>query len=190
MVMEICVFCSSSNNIDREYYIEAETLANLICTHDHNLVYGGTTVGLMGVVAARVKASNRKVTGVIPQLIYEKGIGYQEADELIVTKNMRERKAAMHTYSDAFVALPGGFGTLEEVMEVITLKQLQYHNKPIVLINSRGYFNSLDNFFEHMYRERFASEKFRSLYHFANNAGEAIEYLSQYQPNVLQNKWE
>jgi cytokinin riboside 5'-monophosphate phosphoribohydrolase len=184
------VFCSSSNNLDREYFMEAETLADLICSNNHNLVYGGTTVGLMGVVAAKVKASNRKVTGVIPQLIYEKGIGNRDADELIITKNMRERKAAMHTYSDAFVALPGGFGTLEEVMEVITLKQLQYHNKPVVLVNTRGYFNSLNNFFEHMYRERFASEKFRSLYRFVEHAGEAIDYLNNYTPVVLRDKWE
>lgn len=187
--MKICVFCSSSDYIDQQYFDEARALGNLIANNNYDLIYGGTTVGLMGEIARSVKEGNGQITGVIPDLIHKRGIAFEGVDNLIVTRDLRERKAAMETLSDAFVALPGGFGTLEELVEIITLKQLQVHQKPIVLINTNGFFNSLNAFFDHVYHERFASERFRGIYYFAKDSLDALNYLKNYHPGSAGDKW-
>lgn len=187
--MRICVFCSSSDFVDQHYFDEARALGNLISNNNFELIYGGTKVGLMGALAQSVKEGDGQITGVIPQLIHQKGIAFEGVDSLIVTRDLRERKAVMEDLADAFVALPGGFGTLEELLEMITLKQLQVHQKPIVLINTNGFFNSLITFFDHVYYERFASERYRGLLYFSDNAWDAINYIRNYRPGSLGNKW-
>lgn len=187
--MNICVFCSSSDHLEDAFLQEAESLASLICLYQHNLVFGGACVGLMGRVASGVKNGQRVVTGVIPELIHSKGICFQEADEVIITTNMRERKATMHSLADAFIAMPGGFGTLEELLEIITLRQLQLHNKPVVLINTNGYYDLLLEFFDRLFHEKFAHSAHRNLFFVAADAKQAMEFINQYQPLEVANKW-
>ncbi|MEE4176219.1 MAG: TIGR00730 family Rossman fold protein [Bacteroides sp.] len=187
--MRICVFCSSSNFLDERFYEEARLLGTLIGKEKFKLVYGGTHVGLMGALALAVKEEKGLITGVIPQLIFNKGIAYDGVDELIVTRDLRERKATMERISDAFIALPGGFGTLEEFFELVTLKQLQVHFKPLVIINTLGYFDELIVFFERLFKERFASDRFRNLIYVADNPAKSLQYISEYKPEFIADKW-
>ncbi len=187
--MNICVYCSSSNGLDAEYYKIAKDLGNLIADNCHDLVYGGSNVGLMNVIAKTVKSHNRKVVGVIPKIIYDKGLGHSGIDELIVTNDMGIRKKKMAELADAFIAMPGGFGTLEEILEIITLKQLQEHSKAIVLLNSNGFYNSLIEFFEVFFKNNFAKEHYRDYYFLANTPQEAIDYINNYQAPDFTDKW-
>ena len=154
-----------------------------------SLVYGGGRVGLMGVLARAVHAHGGKVVGVIPDFLRAKEVAYEEADELIVTRDLRERKAIMESRSDAFVALPGGFGTLEEILEILTLKQLATHAKPVVFLNAQGFFDPLLALFEQLYREQFAKEETRAHYHVASAAHEALDHIERYQPPEPVAKW-
>jgi uncharacterized protein (TIGR00730 family) len=188
--MNICVFCSSSNSVDDIYFNEARNLGKLVGSKGLGLVYGGTNVGLMNEVAQSVKASGGKVFGVIPKLINDYGISADNLDELIVTPDMTERKKLLRNHSDAFIALPGGFGTLEEILEVISLKQLGYHNKPIVFINTNGFYNNLKAQFEQSYQEDFAKQEYRKLFFFADNFQDAIGYIENYKQENRGTKWD
>ncbi len=185
----ICVFCASSDAVDDCYFEAAAELGAEIARRNGDLVYGGTSVGLMRAVAHAVHAHGGRVIGVIPELIRDKGIAYQQADELIVTRTMGERKAVMHERSQAFVVLPGGFGTLEEFFEVLTLRQLKYHDKPIVLLNVNAFFDPLIELFEHLYDGRFARAVEPALYHVVSTAAEALDHVENYRPVVRADKW-
>jgi uncharacterized protein (TIGR00730 family) len=152
-------------------------------------VYGGTSVGLMRAVAHAVHAEGGQVIGVIPEAIRDLGIAYEAADQLIVTRTMAERKAAMHELSRAFVVLPGGFGTLEEFFEVLTLRQLKYHDKPIVLLNVNSFFDPLLDLFQHLYSGRFARPEHHALYHVTATAAGALDHVQNYQPVSHPPKW-
>jgi len=153
----LCVYCSSSDAIDEAYPPVAESLGRGIAQRDCSLIYGGGRVGLMGVVARAVHDEGGTVVGVIPERLKDReGIAYEVADDLVVTETMQERKRRMFTAADAFVVLPGGFGTLEEFLEVLTLKQLGYHARPIALINTDGFFDPLLRFFRQLREEQFA----------------------------------
>lgn len=153
------------------------------------LVYGGTHVGLMGAVARSLQDHGGSIVGVIPEFMAERGLAHPSANELILTRDMRERKAVMESRADAFLALPGGFGTLEEMMEIITLKQLQQHTKPIVFLNTAGFYDPLGELFEHMLAHRFIKSYADSLYYFAPTVDAAFAYLDVYQPLELEPKW-
>jgi hypothetical protein len=185
----ICVFCASSDAVEACYFDAAAELGAEITRRNYGLVYGGASVGLMRAVAHAVHAGGGHVVGIIPESIHDMGIAYEAADELVVTRTMGERKAAMHERSEAFVVLPGGFGTLEEFFEVLTLRQLRYHNKPIVLLNVNGFFDPLLALFEHLYSGRFARAEHQSLYHVASTAAEAVAYIASYQPVAHADKW-
>lgn len=187
--MNICVFSSSSNAIPDIYFDEAHDLGSLIGANGWDIVYGGSNVGLMHACAEAARAAGAKSVGIIPESIHNRKLGSANDHEQIITPNMRERKYLMRKRSDAFVALPGGFGTLEEILEVITLKQLHYHNKAIVFINTNGYYDLLLAQFERAYQETFAREDYRKMYFVAGNATEAIEYIRSYQPEELATKW-
>ena len=162
----------------------------MIGKNKFGLVYGGTNVGLMNEVAQAVKSAGGRVLGVIPKLINDYGISADNLDELVVTPDMAERKKLLREKSDAFVALPGGFGTLEEILEVITLKQLGYHNKPIVFINTNGFYENLKAQFEQSYQEKFAKSEYSKLFFFADNYQEAINYIEQYKHEKRGTKWD
>lgn len=170
----ICVYCSSSDAIADRYPPAAEDLGREIAHRGHTLIYGGGAVGLMGILARAAHEDGGHIKGVIPSKLQDReGIAY-EADELIVTETMRERKRLMYQQSDAFIVLPGGFGTVEEFMEVLTLKQLGYHDRPLVLLNVDGFFDTLLTFFTELRDQRFARESVLDLADVANSAPEAL----------------
>lgn len=188
--MNICVFCSSSDSVDEKYFQEARNLGKSMGEAQFGLVYGGTNVGLMNEVAVAANSAGGKVIGVIPKLIEEYGLSADFLDELIVTPDMAERKKVLRDRSDAFIALPGGFGTLEEILEVITLKQLGYHNLPIVFINTDGFYDCLKNQFETTYQESFAKQDYREFYRFEDSYEGALEYIKSYKQDQLKSKWD
>ncbi len=188
MIKNICVFCSSSDAVEQKFYLEAEKLAALFLKENYQLIYGGARVGMMGSMARSIIEGSGKVIGVIPELIYNKNIALMSA-ELIVTQDMKSRKAKMAELADAFIAMPGGFGTLEELSEVITLKQLEYHKKPIVIMNTGKFYDKLLEFFEVFYLNNFAKSDYKKLYHVANSADEAVDYIKNYQPAQIESKW-
>jgi cytokinin riboside 5'-monophosphate phosphoribohydrolase len=185
----ICVYSSSSDAVSEHYFEAARELGSLIGERQYTMIYGAGNIGLMGRMALAVHQHGGKVVGVIPEFLNNFGLAYEAADEIIITTGMRERKAVMEQRADAFIALPGGFGTLEEMLEVITLKQLQLHRKPIVFINTLNFYEKLFQQFEHLFRESFAKEDQRKLYAIVPNAKEALAYIDTYQPPALQKKW-
>lgn len=187
--MKICVFCASSNALAPQYYKLASEIGQSIGSKGHELVYGGSNVGLMEELSSSVKEAGGKITGIIPHKMKEKGLASSNADELIVTPDMSQRKHKMEELAEAFIALPGGFGTLEEILEVITLKQLQYHNKPVVLINYNGFYDELLVFFDRMYRDNFAKLQYKDYYQVVTTAAEALEYIENYRATEATDKW-
>jgi uncharacterized protein (TIGR00730 family) len=189
MILSIGVYCSSSSKIDDSYINVAVQVGELIAAGRLKLVYGGGNIGLMGTLARSVKENGGQVTGVNLELFVEKGLCYRDADEIIICKTMSERKQIMEDRSDAFIVLPGGFGTLEEFSEVLTLKQLHFHNKPIVLLNINGFYSNLLAWMDNSFRESFIKDKYRSLYHAAENPEEAFSYIRDYTPVEYPVKW-
>ena len=175
----ICVYCSSSDAIADVYPPVAQTLGTGIASRGHELLYGGGAVGLMGVMAEAAHEAGGTVRGVIPsKLQAREGIAY-DADELIVTDTMRERKRILYQQADAFAVLPGGYGTVEEFMEVVTLKQLGYHDHPIVMLNVEGFFETLLSFFEELREGRFARAAATDLVHVVPSAEAALDRLER-----------
>ena len=183
MIKNICVFASSSNQLKECFYKDASELGTLLGHAGMNIVYGGSRLGLMYACASAVKANGGKICGVMPQKLRDFGVGNPEdCDEFILTSGMRERKAKMDEISDAVIALAGGFGTLEEISEMIVQKQLGYNTKPIIILNTDGFYNNLINFFDDIIKQSFAKESSRYLYHIASAPEEVIRYIESYNP--------
>ena len=142
-IASLCVFCGSKTGAAPGHRGAAEDLGRLIAARGIRLIYGGGRIGLMGVVAGAVLAQGGKVTGVIPQFLKDLEVENRDVSELVVTQSMHERKQRMFALSDAFVCLPGGLGTLDETIEMVTWKQLRLHDKPIVILNVNGYWKEL-----------------------------------------------
>jgi uncharacterized protein (TIGR00730 family) len=189
MIRSVCVFSSSSDAVAAHYMEAASALGALMAAQKLTLVYGGGKVGLMGAVARAVHANGGKVIGVIPHYLRKKEVAYEQADELIVTKCLRERKAIMEERADAFVALPGGFGTLEEILEILTLKQLEVHGKPIAFLNTNGFFEPLLAMFERLYHEQFTKCDYRGHYHIAEAPSDVLAHFDGYRPPAKVHKW-
>jgi uncharacterized protein (TIGR00730 family) len=187
--MKICVFSSSSNAISDVYINEAIDLARLIGKANFCLINGGSNVGLMDIVTREAGLHGAQTIGVIPQKLSDFNLASIHCHQVIISGDMMERKAKMRELSDAFIALAGGFGTLEEILEVITLKQLGYHHKAIVFINTNGFYDDLFRQFEKSYDELFAKPTYRNLYFIAENAAQAMDYLQKYQPAEAVDKW-
>jgi len=177
--LSVCVFCSSSTRVDRHYLDAADELGKLLAGHGHRLVYGGASVGMMGEVARSAKRHGGHVTGVIPNHLGSIEVENKECDLLIRTACLRTRKAEMEARSDAFLVLPGGIGTLEEVFEVLTLRVLDQHEKPVVLINLGGFYDRLLGFMDHLHETRFNRERTREHYAVVPTPAEAIELLNR-----------
>jgi uncharacterized protein (TIGR00730 family) len=156
----ICVYCGASNGVAPVYNDAAAALGRTMAAENIRLVYGGGSIGLMGILARAVMDGGGAVTGIIPQFLKEREVMLREVGDLIVTANMHERKQAMFERADAFVALPGGIGTLEELVEVATWAQLDRHVKPILIVNINGFWDPLIVLFEHMAREGFLHKAF------------------------------
>lgn len=178
-IKNLCVFCGSSSGSNSLYLESAKELGRVMSHHKTNLVYGGGGVGIMGALATTVKEGSQRVIGVIPNKIFEmvKHINHDE-DELIIVPDMHKRKQKMYELSDAFVALPGGVGTLEEFVEILTWLQLGYHTKPIGLLNTNNYYSLLIDFFTHMVTEGFLKERLLSTLIVESDATVLLERLS------------
>lgn len=176
----ICIFASSSNNIDEIYFKNAYKLGIEIGLAGYNIVYGGSTLGLMGEVTSSALKNGSDIIGVMPEKLYNMGIDSGDCTKFILTKGMRERKEKMDSLSSSVIALPGGFGTLEELSEMIVQKQLGYNNKPVVLLNINGYFDNLIAFFNFVIEKNFASKQSKELYFITSNPTEAVNYIKNY----------
>lgn len=164
-------------------------MGQIIGNESHTLINGGANVGLMEAVTIAARNAGAKTIGIIPERLIGRSLASDNSHEMIVTEDMQKRKAKMREMADAFIALPGGFGTLEEILEVMTLRQLSYHTKPVVFVNTNNFFNYLLKQFEFSYQEMFAKEIYRELYFVAENSDEAIKYLHSYVPVELDSKW-
>jgi len=164
MAKLLCVYCGSSDKLESRYYSAAERVGRSMVARGWGLVYGGGNVGMMGSLARAVKGAGGRVIGVIPDFMRERELAYHQADELITVESMRDRKRVMEERADAFLALPGGIGTLEELAEIMTLRYINRINKPVVVFNQDGYYDDLLRFFERMTRERFKSPGLQALF--------------------------
>lgn len=177
--MNICVFGAASSEIDNKYIKAVELMGETLAKAGHNLVFGAGGQGLMGAAARGFKKGNAKITGIIPEFFKDADIEaiYEECDELVYTDSMRERKAKMEELADAFVIVPGGIGTFEELFEVLTLKQLGRHKKSIVMYNIDGYYDSMESMLDHSIEEHFVKENCKMLYSVFADLQSMIDYL-------------
>lgn len=178
----LCIFCGSNKGKNGSYKQAAEDLAKLLVKEDIALVYGGASVGLMGILADEVLKRQGKVFGVMPKSICRKEIAHGELTELFIVDSMHARKQKMYDLSDGFIALPGGIGTLEEFFEILTWSQLGLHKKPCGILNVDGYFDHLLKFMDHMVGEKFLKEKNRNLYLTESDPKLLLQRMTSYLP--------
>jgi len=175
----VCVFCASAAGARPEYLQAATDLGRRIAERGYGLVYGGATVGAMGAVADAALAAGAPVVGVIPEVIREREIDHKGLTEQHVVGTMHERKAMLASRADAFVALPGGYGTMDEFIEIVTWAQLKIHARPCVLVNIQGFYDPLLRFFDHAVREGFIQPDNRGLVQVARDPESALVLVEQ-----------
>ena len=189
---KICVFCGSSEGNDSEIYQAAISLGKAFVENNITLVYGAAKIGIMGAVAKSVLEGNGTVVGIIPGFLKKKEVVHLGLTELITTKNMHERKMKMQELSDGFIALPGGFGTLEELFEIITWLQLGLHSKPIGLLNTNGFYDDLIKLIENMVKKKFVSSENHQLLLVDTQIDSLLEKMRRFKqpdlPNYLTSK--
>src|SRR5690349_12650583 len=185
----LCVYCSSSDRLDPKYVTATEELGRELVARGWGLVYGGGKTGLMGAVARGTKSAGGRVVGVIPEFMKARELAFDAADELVTVVTMRERKLLMETRADAFVALPGGFGTLEEIMEILTLRQLDVVKKPCVIFNQDGFYDDLIKLFEKMLAERFFKPSNMDLFRVANSVPDIFRQIEVARNVQAESKW-
>jgi len=181
-IKRICVFCGSNHGARSAYTDAAQQLGKVLVSQGVGLVYGGGSIGLMTVVADAVLEEEGEVIGVIPHVLSSKEFAHYGLTELRLVSSMHERKATMAELSDAFIAMPGGFGTLDEFFEIVTWAQLGLHTKPIGLLNVGGYFDLLLKFVDYMQQERFISAEHRQLIVTSHDPEELLSALIRYKP--------
>jgi uncharacterized protein (TIGR00730 family) len=184
----LCVYCGSSVGDRAEYSHAAEALGALLASRKIRLVYGGGNVGLMGVIATAVLRAGGEVVGVIPRALMEKELGLRSCTELLVVESMHERKKLMADKSDGFVAMAGGIGTLEELFETFTWQQLRFHDKPLGLLNTLGFYDGLLEFLEHTTASRFLARHHKDSLQFDADPEALLDKLAAWQPNA-DSKW-
>ena len=159
--MKVCVFCGSSMGNDPRYKEAAERLGEVLAQHDCTLYYGGASVGLMKIIADKMLEKGKKVVGIIPKLITDMEIAHEGVTEMIETETMAERKLMLISESDAFIAMPGGFGTLDEIFEITVQNQLRISDKPVALYNTLNYYDSMLQFIDHAVSQGFIRKEHR-----------------------------
>lgn len=189
MTSRIAVFCGSQTGAAPIYPEAAAQLGEEMLFRGYGLVYGGGRIGLMGVIAERLTRGGGEVIGVIPHALSAKEIAFSGASELIVVDTMHERKAIMADRADMFIALPGGYGTCDELFEILTWAQLGIHRKPIGLLNVNQFFDPLLAWLDHMVDEGFLKPKYRDLLVVASTAAELLDRLEDYEPPEPAVKW-
>ncbi|MCX6269768.1 MAG: TIGR00730 family Rossman fold protein [Bacteroidetes bacterium] len=184
----ICVFCGSSAGSNPVYAESARQLGMLLTVRKIKLIYGGASVGIMGVLADTMLEQGGEVIGVIPSFFSKKEIAHNGLTDLIFAESMHARKQIMTGLSDGFIALSGGFGTMDELFEVLTWAQLDLHQKPIGMLNINHYFDDLLRFFDHMVAEKFVKEPHRQMVLSAEEPGDLLDMMLDYRPVILE-KW-
>jgi uncharacterized protein (TIGR00730 family) len=178
MISSVTVYCSSSNLAPRDYFEAATELGREFAKRGIGLVFGGGRVGLMGCIADAVMENGGTVKGIIPRFLEEREVAHYGLSELHVVETMHERKMKLAEWGEAYLVLPGGFGTLDELIEVITWKHLGHHHKPIILLNLNGFWNPLLLFFDRIADEQMVSEEQGKYYSVCNTIAEVLELLS------------
>lgn len=184
----ICIYCGSNPGRRAAYAHNAEELAKALISRNLQLVYGGASVGIMGLIANTMLEMGGQVVGVIPDALVRKEVAHANLTELHVTQSMHERKTLMAELADGFIAMPGGIGTLEEIFEVWTWGQLGFHNKPCGLLNVEGYFDSLIKFLDNTVTEEFVQQPHRSMLLVDSNPTALLDKFASYHPPTIQ-KW-
>ena len=185
---KLTVFCASSPGFRPEYVEAAQAVGRFLAERDITLVYGGGNVGLMGAMADAALAAGGKVVGIIPQFLLDLEVGHRGITELIVVESMHERKLRMAELGEGFLALPGGFGTLEELVEILTWSQLVLHRKPVGVLNVAGYYDALRQFFGHMVDEGLLKQENRDLAIFDDDLNRLYEKMSSFEHSIT-TKW-
>jgi len=180
--MRVCIFASSSSRISNVYAEAASELGILLARAGTEVVFGGGGIGLMGKLADTIIENNGTITGVIPSFMKDQGWDHSDVNEMIITDDMGERKKQMFAMADAIIALPGGVGTLEELTEAITLKQLGLFRGPIIILNTLNFYKSLIDFFEHMVEEYFLRYEHKSIWEVAATPAEVMTMLERKDP--------
>lgn len=183
--MRICVYGASSTALQEKYTDAAFKLGQMMAEKGIGLVFGGGAQGIMGATARGVHSKNGEIIGVSPRFFDVDGVLFLEATDLIYTNTMRERKQTMEDLADAFIVGPGGFGTLEEFFEILTLKQLERHDKAIVVLNTDGFYDKLLAFIEHSMDERTIKRACDMLYYVCDTPQEAMAYIENYEPPTV-----
>lgn len=178
--MKICVYGASSNDINKIHFDESYKLGSLIATKGHTLVFGAGNHGVMGSVARGANSAGGEIIGISPRFFDYDDILYTECTELIFTDTMRERKELLENTSDAFVMAPGGIGTFEEFFEVLTLKQLDKHSKPIAVLNIEGYYNPMLDMLKHAVEKGFMRADCMEIFRVYDNCEAVIDYIEKY----------
>lgn len=186
--MRIAIYCGSSRGLDPIYAATAAEMAAYLAKQGIGIVYGGGNVGIMGVIADAALAAGGEVIGVIPESLLAKELGHGGVTELHVTRTMHERKQKMLDLSDAFIALPGGFGTLDELFETLTWLQLGFHGKPVGLLNVAGFFDHLLTFLDHMSTTGFLKPEHRSSLITETDPEALLQAIRAFQPYTCE-KW-
>lgn len=178
--MNICVFGAASSKIEEKYFKATEVLCKSLAENGHNLVFGAGATGLMGAAARGFKAGGGHITGVIPTFFKDENVEliYDECDELIYTQTMQERKFNMENLADAFIIVPGGIGTFEELFEILTLKQLRRHSKPIAIYNIDDYYNLLSDLLSHSTETGFIPNSIEKLYICTDDTEKICDYIT------------
>jgi len=190
MTKLLCVYCSSSRNLDPKYYAVGEAMGRGLAERGWGLVYGGGNAGTMGAVARATQAAGGRVVGIIPEFMKERESAFHDSDELVTVNSMRERKRIMAERADAFVTLPGGIGTLEEVSEIMVERGLAMHSKPLVLLNQEGYYDGLLSFLDRMIEENFKSAGFKRLIGVAKTVDEVWPLLEAPEAFAADQLWQ
>jgi uncharacterized protein (TIGR00730 family) len=179
--MTVCIFASSSSRIDKEYAKAASNLGSLLATSGMDVVYGGGGIGLMGKLADAVVENGGNITGVIPSFMKDEGWDHSAVKRMIITDDMAERKKQMFAMADSIVALPGGVGTLEELTEAMTLKQLGLYHGPIILLNTLNFYNSFIEFLDHMIAGHFLRSEHKGMWEIASTVEEVMVLLKEHE---------
>ncbi len=182
--MKICVYGAASDKINEKYKEAGHLLGEKLASRGHGLVFGAGDNGVMGAVARGVYEQGGELIGVSPRFFNVDGILFQHCTELVYTDTMRERKKILEDSSDAFIIAPGGVGTLDEFYEILTLKQLQQHNKPIAIFNFDGYYDGILEWMKVAVKKEFISDITIDLYKVSDNIDEILDYIEQYTPKA------
>jgi uncharacterized protein (TIGR00730 family) len=188
-IKAVTVFCSSSDAVAEEHFERAVELGTLIGDRGWSLVFGGASVGLMGALAKAAKKAGAYVIGVMPEFLVARGVAKENCDELVLTRDLTTRKATMAERGDAYIALPGSIGTLEELVEQMALKGLKQHTKPVILVNPDGYWDPFMDMLHKMVDQQFLKEEMLGLLTVVSDVDDISLALDSYVPPELPNKW-